>query len=77
MRKFAAVLLFIPLLLLTLQPIACGGSTGPALENPPTPTEAGVATETAVGQQSAPTIVQTPAPLPTPVAAVPMRTLSN
>ena len=30
MRKFAAVLLFIPLLLLTLQPIACGGSTGPA-----------------------------------------------
>ena len=37
-----------------------------------------VATETAVNQQLVPAIVQTPAPLPTPVAAVPIiRTLSN
>lgn len=48
MRKFPAVLLLIPLLLLTLQPIACGRSTGPALELPPTPMQEGAATETAV-----------------------------
>lgn len=46
--------------------------------NTPTATQTQVfATETAVGQQHAPANVQTPAPLPTPVAAVPIRTLSN
>ncbi|MCA9995979.1 MAG: Ig-like domain-containing protein [Anaerolineales bacterium] len=66
MRKFAAVLLFIPLLLLTLQPIACGGSTGPALEIPPTPTEEGMATETAV---PTPTLRPTHTPVPETLAA--------
>ncbi|MEZ4589893.1 MAG: hypothetical protein R3D55_01925 [Chloroflexota bacterium] len=50
------------------------------MTNTPTATQTEakiVATETAVGQQSAPAIIQTPAPLPTPVAAVPNRTLSN
>lgn len=50
------------------------------MTNTPTATQTEakiVATETAVGQQPAPTIIQTPAPLPTPVAAVPNRTLSN
>ncbi|GJM41065.1 MAG: hypothetical protein DHS20C20_13470 [Ardenticatenaceae bacterium] len=37
-----------------------------------------VATETAVSQQAAPAIIQTPAPQPTPVAAIPInRILSN
>lgn len=66
MRKFAAVLLFIPLLLLTLQPIACGGSTGPALEIPPTPTEEGMATETAV---PTPTLRPTQTPVPETLTA--------
>ncbi|MEZ4512769.1 MAG: MG2 domain-containing protein [Chloroflexota bacterium] len=66
MRKFAAVLLFIPLLLLTLQPIACGGSTGPALENLPTPTGEGMVTETAV---PTPTLQPTHTPVPETLTA--------
>lgn len=66
MRKFATALFFIPLLLLTLQPLVWGSSTGPALEVPPTPTAVATATETAV---PIPTLHPTQTPTPETLTA--------
>lgn len=66
MRKYAAILLFIPLLFLTLQPLACGGTTGPALEMPPTPTELVIVTETVDAETAVPTPTLLPTHTPVP-----------